>query len=152
MRTLCTSMRNGLRLHFRTANPWNPCGSTRRGSTQLRLEAGHQDTFLETRLKLENNRFQHWLKNDNEDGNGKVWRYQHFTSFSPFLQKRATLTACLKKVNNMACNDTVLYASAMDKLKEFHNLGYPRPLLKTACAYVAAATNNRRWLDVRDDI
>ena len=42
--------------------------------------------------------------NNNEGGgaNSSVWRYQHFYSDSAFLQKRATLTACLRKVQKMA--------------------------------------------------
>ena len=49
----------------------------------------------------------------------KVWRYHHFHSNAPFLQKRATLTACLKKVHAMASDAGMLKASALDKVAEF---------------------------------
>ena len=37
----------------------------------------------------------------------------------PRLQKRATLTACLKKVHAMASDAGMLKASALDKVAEF---------------------------------
>jgi len=77
----------------------------------LNLEEGEQDTFLETRFRVEDdNNITYWLKNANEDGRCNVWRYQHFHSYSPFLQKRALVTACLKKVHNMASTVHHLYS------------------------------------------
>lgn len=119
----------------------------------LNLEEGEQDTFLETRFRVEDdNNITYWLKNANEDGRCNVWRYQHFHSYSPFLQKRALVTACLKKVHNMASTPSVLEKSAHDKLAEFRRLQYPRGLLKKATAYMAASTGQRMWLNVRDAI
>ena len=99
-----------------------------------------------------NNTFSYYLKNDNEDGNQKVWRYQHFSLYAPYLQKRALLTACLKKVHKMASDAHVLRKSALDKINEFQRLQYPRYMLKNACTYVAASMGAREWLDVRDQI
>ena len=51
----------------------------------LKLERGHDGTFLETRFTIENNVFRYKLKNDNEGGEVKVWRYMHFHSNAPFV-------------------------------------------------------------------
>ena len=116
----------------------------------LKLEAGKDGTFLETRFQIRDNSFVFKLKNDNEGDEIKVWRYQHFYSNSPFAQKRATLTACLRKVHAMASDSEVLYESALAKVAEFRRLCYPQSVLMKACAYLGATTGERRWLDVRD--
>ena len=82
----------------------------------LKLEAGKEGTFLETRYWVaDGKRIRHRLKNDNEGGgaNSSVWRYQHFYSDSAFLQKRATLTACLRKVQKMASDKETLYTRSL---------------------------------------
>ena len=67
----------------------------------LKLEDGKEGTYLETSFRVKNNRIEHWLKNENETGT-KIWRYSHFHSHGAFGQKRAVLTACLRKVEAMA--------------------------------------------------
>ena len=96
------------------------------------------------------NEFEFRLKNDNENGKQKVWRYQHFHSNSPFLQKRATLVACLRKVQEMASGPHILYTSALAKVEEFRRLRYPLSVLHKTCAYLGASTGEAAWLDVRD--
>ena len=119
----------------------------------LKLEPGRQDTFLETRFCVTpSGHIRHWLKNDNEDGDRKVWRYQHLWSHAPFAQKRATLTATLRKVQAMASDADALRASGLNKIREFSQLQYPRAILKAACTYVAASGGERAWLDVRDTL
>ena len=61
----------------------------------LKLEPGNEGTFLEVRYEVKADRIRYRLKNDNEGEQVKVWRYQHFQSYSPFEQKKATLLACL---------------------------------------------------------
>ena len=46
----------------------------------LKLEAGRDGTFLETRFWIEGDQIRFRLKNDNEGQDQKVWRYQHFDS------------------------------------------------------------------------
>jgi hypothetical protein len=53
----------------------------------LKLTDGDQDTFLETTLKKTTEGFEYWLKNQNEEST-KIWRYQHYNSYSPMGQKR----------------------------------------------------------------
>ena len=118
----------------------------------LRLEDGTPDTFLETRFELADGRFRYWLKNDNEDGNDRIWRYQHFKSHAPLLQKRALLTACLRKVQRMSSDTAALYRSGLAKAKEFMRLQYPRAVVAAACRYLAASSGERTWLDVRDSL
>ncbi len=118
--------------------------------TPLQLEDGAKNTFLETRFSVEENHLRHWLKNDNEGGENKVWRYQHYHSHAPFLQKQALLTSCLKKVQKLASSSHELYKSAWEKLREFQRLAYPITVLRGACKYLAASTGTALWLDIRD--
>ena len=118
----------------------------------LTLEEGKQGTFLETTYEIKNNKFVYRLKNENEAGENKVWRYQHFHSYSPFLQKRATLTACLKKVQKMASDPVTLWRSAVAKVAEFRRLRYPLGVLRAACSYLGATTGEGTWITVRDTL
>ena len=117
----------------------------------LKLEDGAADTFLATRLQLHNNQFRYKLKNDNEVST-KVWRYQHFHSHTPYKQKRALLTARLRKVQQMASDPDMLYQSGLAKVREFQTIRYPVPMLRAACNYLAASTGERTWLNVRDTL
>ena len=118
----------------------------------LRLEDAGSSTFLETSLRITpDNQIVHWLKNENFRGEGpKVWRYAHFHSHTAFTQKRAVLTACLKKVHFMASNDQALKDSAIQKLCEFRRLQYPRKLLWSACTTMGVQSRNPTWFDIRD--
>ena len=118
----------------------------------LRLTEGTHGTFLETRFALHDGRFRFWLKNDNEDGTMRVRRYMHYRSHAPYLQKRALITSCLRKVHSMASDTPALVSSATAKIHEFLHLHYPKHMLRSACTYVAATTSTRAWLDVRDSI
>jgi hypothetical protein len=64
-----------------------------------------------TTFEISCNRFRFWLKNANAGGEKKVWRYQHFDSYATYEQKRATLTACLRKVQRMASDRDALESS-----------------------------------------
>ena len=116
----------------------------------LKLEPGAAGTFLETRYEIVGNQFRYKLKNDNESGETRVWRYQHFHSYSPFMQKRATLTACLQKVQHMASDPDTLYRSALAKVDEFRRLDYPLSVLRKACSYLGASTGEGKWIAVRN--
>ena len=117
----------------------------------LKLEDGDANTFLETRLFVRGNEFRYKLKNDNES-DYKVWRYQHFHSHTPYAQKRALLTARLRKVQQMASDPDMLYQSGLAKVREFQAIRYPIPMLRAACNYLAASTGERTWLNVRDTL
>ena len=118
----------------------------------LKLEAGKEDTFLETRVWISNNEIRHKLKNDNEGGQTKVWRYKHFDDGSPFMEKRATVTACLKKVQQMASDGQadVFATAALDKIAEFRRLRYPLSVLTKCCTFLGVSTGVRQWYRVRD--
>ena len=116
----------------------------------LRLEPGKEGTFLETSFWVHGDRIRHQLKNDNGGGAIKVWRYQHWCSNTPFLQKRATLTACLRKVQHMASDPAALSDGALDKIAEFRRLGYPLNVLRKACTFLGASTGEGTWITVRD--
>ena len=114
----------------------------------LKLEAATDGTFLETQFKLEHDRIRFRLKNVNEDGEKKVWRYQAWDSYTPHMQKCSTLVATLKKVDFMAGDDEERGFSALHKLREFQNLGYPVRTLRDACARVYRETGRLVWAAV----
>ena len=116
----------------------------------LKLESGKDGTFLETRFWVDGDRIRHKLKNDNEGGHVKVWRYQHWDSNTPFLQKRATLTACLRKVQQQASDPAAMIPSALDKIAEFRRLRYPESVLQKACTFLGASTGEGTWITVRN--
>ena len=64
-------------------------------------------------------------------------------------QKKALVKACLRKVHTMASNEGNLRTSAMCKLTEFIRLGYPEPILKQICNYIATTTGKGIWIDIR---
>ena len=91
----------------------------------------------------------YWLKNDNEK-EIKIWRYKHFYSHGEYKQKRSIITACLRKVQKLASDETVMIKSATHKIKEFTQLKYPQSTLKGICTFLAATAGNGAWITVRN--
>ena len=118
----------------------------------LTLEETKNDTFLETSFKIVNNKIQHWLKNENDHQQHKVWRYAHFHSNMAFKQKKAVLQACLRKVHLAASDNHHRRKSAIQKLQEFGRLQYPYKLLWTLCTTMGVQTRNAVWFQIRDDM
>ena len=101
---------------------WNHCGlvdqltASECYSPPLTLVDAKEDTFLETTFAVQNNKFRHWLKNDNTaERPHTIWRYQHFASATPFQQKRAVIMACMQKVQRMASDKEAIYMTAQCK-------------------------------------
>ena len=116
----------------------------------LKLEPGSDGVFLETAFECTDDQITFRLKNPNEEGGEpKVWRYQHFSSYGGYSQKRATLFACLRKVHAMASDEEQLKLSALAKLREFERLAYPVGIRKFACAVLARDTECTMWWRVR---
>ena len=116
----------------------------------MTLEDGKPGTFLETSFEYTNGRFEFQLKNDNKPGmEPAVWRYQHFHSHGSFMQKRALLTSCMKKVHKMASSRDTLRESALQKLAEFKRLKYPQSMLQGVCTFMGATTGEGAWIGVR---
>ena len=119
----------------------------------LLLEAGSGGTFLESSFQLTNGKFQYWLKNENRLGfEPRVWRYQHYNSYGPFMRKRATLMATLRKVHKMTNSRECLRSSAIQKLAEFHRLEYPLGLLRVACHHMYVTTGDDTWREVKHTV
>ena len=117
----------------------------------LKLEPGRGGVFLETKLWHQNGTVRFGLKNDNEgDCHSKIWRYQHWDSNIPFGQKRATLVACLKKVQLMSSDAHSLADGALAKIAEFRRLRYPINVLRKTCSYLGATSGVGAWITVRD--
>ena len=94
-------------------------------------------------------RIKYRLKNANEGDVKKVWRYQSWESYSPSEhEKRRTLVATLNKVAAMASSEKEMVNSAMAKLREFADLGYPASVRKDACCRVASSGGGAIWIVV----
>ena len=105
----------------------------------LKLEEATAGTlFLETEFRIEDGRVHYRLKNVNANGRKTVWRYHAYDSYTPAWQKKSTLVATLKKVDAMASDRMEKWASAVDKLRELEELGYPVRVRREACGVVAA--------------
>ena len=112
----------------------------------LKLEEATEGTFLETSFEIIQGGMNFRLKNANAGANGKtIWRYQSYDSYTPDKQKISVLTATLKKVDFMASDRSEKLMSALDKLREFQNLGYPARVRKHACAIMAEERDNIVW-------
>ena len=112
----------------------------------LKLEEATAGTFLETEFRIEDGRVHYRLKNVNTNGRKTVWRYHAYDSYTPAWQKKSTLVATLKKVDAMASDRMEKWASAVDKLREFEELGYPVRVRREACGVVAAECGEAMWL------
>ena len=120
----------------------------------LKLEDAKENTFLETSFQItHDNKIHHWLKNENVPTEpAKKWRYAHFNSHNPFMQKRAVFLACLKKVQQMASDTQILKQSAIQKIEEFRKLQYPRKLVWTLCTTMGVQTRQSAWFEIRDNM
>ena len=114
----------------------------------LKLEPGNDGIFLENELYVGTCGIRYKLKNVNAYGERKVWRYHHFSSYTPYSQKRATLVATLKKVDKMGSDSHMRVASAYAKLAEFSQLGYPTRMLQYACQRVGRETGHSTWFKI----
>jgi len=114
----------------------------------LNLEETADETFLETTFRVEADRIRFRLKNVNIGDTKKVWRYQSFDSYSPREQKWRTLVATLKKVDFMGSDYEEVFNSAMHKLREFEELGYPVNMRRSACHRVSLEGGGMIWLAV----
>ena len=123
---------------------WNP----------LTLEDGRQGVFLEIEYEQKKDPstgstyLAHCIKNDNANGQ-TVWRYHDYRSAAEYSRKRATLLAVLRKTHLAASDGKMLYKSALHKLKEFKELGYPSGIRKFACAIMARDYCDLTWRTVR---
>ena len=115
----------------------------------LKLEDGGDDTFLETTFETTETNIRYRLKNVNEKET-KVWRYQNYYSYATFKQKRALLTASLRKIQKMCSDSAMLYRAAVAKLTEFRKLQYPNRMLKAACGFMSGATQDDTWTMVKN--
>ena len=109
------------------------------------LEEAAEGTFLETTFRVEEDRVRFRIKNGNAGGVRKVWLYHAWDSYVPEQQKRSTMVSTLKKVDCMASDDAELFESAVDKLREFADLGYPARMRRKACSVVEQEGGSHVW-------
>ena len=66
---------------------------------------------------------------------------------TPYLQKRATMVACLRRVQRMSSDTHSMAESALAKIAEFRRLRYPINVLRKTCAYLGATTGEGAWIN-----
>ena len=101
---------------------------------------------------MEDGKLRYRLKNDNERGHRKIWRYHHYRSYVASNVKFATIMACLRKVSKMASDQEEMFNSAMDKVHEFRELEYPNTVLKEACRILGVTSKEKTWFEVHHTI
>ena len=74
------------------------------------------------------------------------WRYHHYSSALPFIQKKTILFSTLKKLHHLASDNKQLFLSALHKLREFATLEYPVGLRKMLCVNMLRETGNPTWI------
>ena len=115
----------------------------------LKLEECAVGTFLESEFHFDTlGALKYRLKNVNAKA-PKVWRYHAYSSGLDYATKRATLLSTLKKVDRMASDATERIPSALDKCREFLQLGYPVGILKYMCGLITSETGHMEWLHVK---
>ena len=62
----------------------------------------------------------------------------------------ATLTACLRKVQDMGSDPERVREGAIAKIAEFRRLRYPLSVLKKACNCLGAKSGEGMWITVRN--
>ena len=117
-------------------------------SEPLSLEGGAEGVFLETQFRVMGDYIAYRLKNVNSGTDRKVWRYHDFDSYVPYIQKKSTMIATLKKVQNMAGSKNELWESAEDKLREFARIGYPMRVRRYVCYRMYKETGDETWVGV----
>ena len=114
----------------------------------LNLEEATQDTYLETFIELDGNRFNHRLKNTFEKRADLTWKYKDYHSFNPRAQKRGLVAGIFMKLDLMASDDSQFWRSLHAKAEELQRSRYPRSLLREMCLKRAASLDcddSRRW-------
>ena len=115
----------------------------------LNLEPSKEGVFLETEFEIKNNQVVHRLKNDNKDAfKPKIWRYQHFNSYAPYVRKRAVITAAFKKVQMHASDRQQCIMSGIEKAREFMAAGYPASVIKYCTNIMATQNDYWAWKEV----
>ena len=112
----------------------------------LKLEEASADTFLESSFRLVDEGIRYRLKNANAGGDRKMWRYHAHDSYVPSSQRHSTMVATLKKVDEMASDWEEKAESAMHKLKELADLGYPAQERVRACRVLARERDWQVWM------
>ena len=108
----------------------------------LKLVEGTDNTFLETRFKIENNKIKHWLKT-------KLKNIQKYGGTNTYMDHTYTNELCSQRAKKryirckMASERELLEFSGLAKVKESLNLKYPRHVVKAACSYMAASTGEQ---------
>ena len=115
----------------------------------LHLEPSKEGVFLETEFEVLQNKINHRLKNDNKDAfHPKIWRYQHFNSYAPFIRKRAVIMAALNKVQFHASSRYQCTLSGILKVREFMAAGYPDSVIKYCTNIMATHHDFWAWKNV----
>ena len=98
---------------------------------------------------ITDNQVETWLKNDNKIGDPRVTRYASIECYSTFEQKKQVLNNCLRKVHEMANNDSRLRESATQKLAGSKGRDSPEDRGVRICDGTFNGTSSTRPLRMR---
>ena len=119
----------------------------------LRLEPGAPDVFLETKLeKVARGEFTYRLKNTNEDGVQRVWRYTPASSYTPYSQKVGLIAGLTQKCIRMASDTEQLRISLRAKVAELRQLGYSGRIIRAGIYAVSRQKFADEYINAAHDV
>ena len=75
----------------------------------------------------------------------KLYKLQHFNSYSPIKTKIAMIVGTIHRLNNNSENEFILYQSIMKLYIELQSLNYPIKLLLKALMQIYHKTNQLKY-------
>jgi len=92
-----------------------------------------------------NKNFEHLLLH----GKQKLYRYQHFFSFSPYRAKKGVVISALSRIARNCSSDLRVIESVFQLFVELQMLRYPRALLLSALDRLWRRTGHDVWMALR---
>lgn len=108
-------------------------------------------TYLESLLKITNNTimmkpYQKNWKSIQQHKKQKLYKLQHYHSYSPNSTKLAMIIGTLYRLDNYSLNDQVLFQSIIKLHEELKILKYPQQFILKALHKKYHSTNDNKWL------
>ena len=113
--------------------------------------------FLETTVECRPDGFEVMHRNKNFEhlllhGKQKLYRYQHFFSFSPYRAKKGVVISALSRIARNCSSDARVIESVFQLFVELQMLRYPRALLLSALDRLWRRTGKDVWMALRSAV
>ena len=121
--------------------------------THHALEEGAALALDWTKLeKVARGEFTYRLKNTNEDGVQRVWRYTPASSYTPYSQKVGLIAGLTQKCIRMASDTEQLRISLRAKVAELRQLGYSGRIIRAGIYAVSRQKFADEYINAAHDV